>query len=197
MSISMASLRGSAAVAACGFTLVEVMVAALLSGLVLTGVLTASLQLMRSSVRITQYAEMSSQVRSGLEQLGHDLKIATAINWNSASDITLTLPTASGSTTQVTYAWTSATQGLFLVPGADSTVTTGRVFLVRGIPALADGSAGVTFARYDRDGNAATTDLSTKRVQVILNVSRLARTAAATTDTAVSASFILRNKPTS
>jgi prepilin-type N-terminal cleavage/methylation domain-containing protein len=193
----MASRRGSASVAARGFTLVELMVAALLSGLVLTGVLTATLQLMRSGVRITQYAEMSTQVRRGLEQLGHDLKIASAIKWNNASDITLTLPTTSGSTTQVTYAWTSATQSLFSVPGTDSTVTTGRLFLVRGIPALADGSAGVTFARFDRDGNAATTDLATKRVQVILNVVRQTGQTATATDTAVSASFILRNKPVS
>lgn len=197
MPMFMASPRGPASIATRGFTLVELMVAALLSGLVLTGVLTATLQLMRSGVRITQYAEMSTQVRRSLEQLGHDLKIASAIKWNNASDITLTLPTSGGSTTQVTYAWTSATQSLFSVPGADSTVTTGRLFLVRGIPALADGSAGVTFARFDRDGNAATTDLATKRVQVILNVVRQTGQTATATDTAVSASFILRNKPVS
>lgn len=197
MPISMAVPRGPAAGVARGFTLVELMVAALLSGLVLAGVLTATLQLMRSGVRITQYAEMSTQVRRGLEQLGHDLKIASAVKWNSASDITLTLPTVGGATTQVTYAWTSATQSLFSVPGADSSVTTGRVFLVRGIPAYADGSAGVTFARYDRDGGAATTDLATKRIQVVLNVARQAGQTAAARDKAVSASFILRNKPTS
>ncbi|HUL51994.1 MAG TPA: prepilin-type N-terminal cleavage/methylation domain-containing protein [Opitutaceae bacterium] len=183
--------------AARGFTLTELMVAATLSGLVVAGVLTTALQLMRSGVRITQYAEMSTQIRRGLEQLGHDLKIASAVKWNSASDLTLTLPTTGGSTTQVTYAWTSTTQALFQVPGADSTVTAGRVYLVRGIPAGAGGSAGVTFARYDRDGNAATTDLATKRVQVILNVARTTARSAAATDTAVSALFILRNKPTS
>jgi Tfp pilus assembly protein PilW len=177
--------------------MVELMVAAMISGLVLTGVLTATLQMMRSGVRITQYAEMSTQVRRGLEQLGRDLRIASAIQWHNASDITLTLPTTGGSTTQVTYAWTSATQCLFSVPGASSAVTTGRVFLVRGIPALADGSAGASFARYDRDGNAATTDLATKRVQVILNVARQTGETAAATDTAVSAAFILRNKPVS
>jgi prepilin-type N-terminal cleavage/methylation domain-containing protein len=197
MHISMAPPRGSTAGAARGFTFVELMVAATLSGLVLTGVLTTTLQLMRSGVRITQYAEMSTQVRRGLEQLGHDLKIASAIKWNSASDVTLTLPTTGGTTTQMTYAWTSATQALFRVPGANSTVTTGRVFLVRGIPARADGSAGVTFARYDRDGSAATTDLATKRVQVILNAARQTGQTATATDTAVSALFVLRNKPTS
>lgn len=196
MPITMAASRRPVAAAARGFTLVELMVAATLSGLVLTGILTATLQLMRSGVRITQYAEMSTQIRRGLEQLGHDLRIASDIKWNSASDITLTLPVAGGGTTQVTYAWTSATQSLFLVPGTDSSVTTGRDLLVQGIPAFADGSAGVTFARYDRDGNAATTDLATKRVQVFLNVVRQTGETATATDTAVSASFILRNKPT-
>ena len=180
-----------------GFTLVELMVAAFLGAVVLTGVLTTNLQLMRSGVRLTQYAEMSTQIRRGLEPLGVDLKSASAIKWNSASDITLTIPTVSGSTRQVTYAWTSSTQSLFQVPGTDSTVTTGRVYLLNGVPAFSDGTAGVTFTRFDRDGVAATTDLATKRVQVIMNAVRQARTAATSTDTAVSAGFILRNKPVS
>lgn len=182
----------------CGaFSIVELMVAALIGGLVLTGVVTTNLQLLRSGARATQYAEMSSQVRRGLQQLEVDLKCASAITWNSASDITLTLPTSAGSTRQVTYAWTSTTQSFFLVPGASSAATIGRVYLVSGIPALTDGSAGVTFARYDRDGGVATTDLATKRVQVSMNLVRTARTAANSTDTSVSAIFILRNKPTS
>jgi len=180
-----------------GFTLVEVMVVILLSGIVLTGVLTTYLQLMRSGTRLTQYAEMNAQVRRGLTQLGMDLQNASAITWHNASDITLTVPTLAGSTRDVTYAWTSATQSLFLVPGTSSAVTTGRIFLVSGIPAYADGTAGVTFTRFDRDGNAATTDLVTKRVQVILNVVRSAQTAAKATDPAVSAAFLLRNKPVS
>lgn len=180
-----------------GFTLVELMVAALLGGLVLTGVLATNLQLMRSGVRVTQYAEMSSQVRRAFEQLEGDLKSASAIVWNNASDITLTIPTTAAGTRQVTYAWTSATQSFFMVAGASSAVTTGRVFLANGIPTRSDGSAGVTFARYDLAGNAATTDAATKRVQVSMNVVRTARTAATSTDTAVSAIFILRNKPVS
>lgn len=179
-----------------GFTLVELMVAALLGGLVLTGVLATNLQLLRSGVRVTQYAEMSSQVSRGIAQLEGDLKSASDITWNNASDITLTIPTAAGATRQVTYAWTGATQSFFMVPGNSSAVTAGRVFLVSGIPTRADGSAGAIFTRYDLDGNAAATDLATKGVQVSLNVVRTARTAATSTDAAVSAIFILRNKPT-
>ena len=179
------------------FTLVELLVASTLAAFVLAGVLTTHLQLLKSGVRITQYAEMSAQIRRGFEQLEGDVRSATAIKWNSASDVTLTVANLDGTTRQVTYAWTSALQAFFLVPGADSTVTPGRILLVRGVPALADGSAGVTFSRYDRDGVAATTDVATKSVQVTISVVRTARTAANSTDTAVSTIFILRNKPAS
>ena len=178
-----------------GFTLVEFMMAVLLSGIVMTGILTTNLSLMRSGVRVTQYAEMSSQVRRGVETLEGDLKSAITITWNGASDITLTLPAQNGTTSQVTYAWTSATQSFFRVPGASSAVTVGRIYLVNGIPTLADGSAGLIFARYDRDGSAASTDAATKKVQVSMNAVRTARTAATSTDTTVSAIFTLRNKP--
>lgn len=178
-----------------GFTLVELMVAAGLGVFVLAGVLATNLQLARSGARATQYAEMSSQVRRAIQQLEGDLKSAITITWNGASDITLTLPAQNGTTSQVTYAWTAATQSFFRVPGASSAVTTGRLFLVRGIPLRDDGSAGLVFSRYDRDGNVATTDAATKGVQVSLNAVRSQATTARTTDTAVSAIFILRNKP--
>ena len=173
------------------------MVAALLGGFVLLGVLTTNLELMKSGVRMTQYAEMNSQVRRGLEQLGHDLKSASDVTLNSASDLTVTITSTAGVVTQVTYAWTSATQSLFRVSGTDSTVTAGRIFLVQGIPALPGGGAGVTFTRFDRDGAAATTNGATKRIQIIMNVTRTATTAAATSDSAVSATFTLRNQPVS
>lgn len=178
------------------FTLVELLVAVVLGGLVLTGVLTTNVQLMKSGLRVTQYAEMSSQTRRAIEQIESDLKSASGITWNTSSDITLTIPTSAGGTRQVTYAWTSATQAFFMVPGTSSAVTAGRVYLASGIPTRPDGSAGVLFARYDLAGVAATTDLATKRIQVSLNLVRTRTTAAKSTDTTVSASFILRNKPT-
>ena len=168
--------------------------AAAIAGIALLAVLTTNLQLMRSGLRITQYSEMESQARRALEQFGHDLKSATAIKWNGASDITLTIPLSAGGTVQATYAWNAATESFFVVPGADSAVTAGRVTLVSGMPALTNGSASLTFARFDRDGNAATTDLATKRIQVSLVLQRQARTMAAATQSALSATFTMRNK---
>jgi prepilin-type N-terminal cleavage/methylation domain-containing protein len=177
------------------FTLTELMVVAAVSGLLLLGVLSTNLHLWRTGARITHYAEMESQVRRALDQLGRDLKNATAVKWNGASDLTLTLPSLAGTTSQVTYAWTAAAQSFYLVTGADSAGTAGRIVLVPGVPAQAGGAAGLTFARFDRDGNAATTDLGTKMIQVNL-VPRRETTGAAATEI-ISATFTLRNKPTS
>lgn len=171
------------------------MVATALAGIVLLAVLATNLALVRSGVRITQYSEMESQVRSGLDQLGSHLRIASGIRWNGPRDITLTLPTAGGASTQVTYAWASADGTLFLVPGASSTATAGRVTLIRGLVDPATGAPGITFTRFDRNGGPATTDLATKRIQVSLLLGRKARTMAASKET-VSATFTMRNKPT-
>jgi prepilin-type N-terminal cleavage/methylation domain-containing protein len=176
-----------------GFTLVEVLVTAAVGGLVLWGVIATNLHLARSGVRITHYADMDAQVRRAFDQLGHDAKLASDFKWNGPSDVTFTVPTSAGSTSQVTYAWSAATQSFFLVPGASSAATVGRIHLVRGIPAQAGGAPGLAFTRFDRNGSAATTDLATKRIQVTMTPRRSVATAAMTYE-AVTASFTLRNK---
>jgi Tfp pilus assembly protein PilW len=183
-----------AATGARGFTLVEVMVAATLSVLVLAGVLAANLQIVRSGVRLSQYVEMDSQVRRALDLLGRDLKAASNLTWNGESDLTLTIPTGGGATAQVTYAWTAASGTFFRVAGASSAVLNGRLELVRGISPLPGGGAGLAFARFDRDGVATTSDAATKSVQVTMTVTRQAQTVAATSQSAVSATFTLRSK---
>ena len=178
-----------------GFTLVEVLIATTLGVFILAGVLTANLQVIRGGIRVSNYVEMDTQVRRALEFLGRDLKSATAITWNGDSDITLTLPGTGGATTQVTYAWTAASGAFFRVAGASSAVVTGRLELIRGIPAAPDGSAGLAFARFDRDGNAATTDAATKRVQVSMTLRRSGVARAASTHP-IAATFTLRSKRT-
>ncbi|MBM3854783.1 MAG: hypothetical protein FJ399_16795 [Verrucomicrobia bacterium] len=171
------------------------MVATGLSVFILAGVLTANLQIVRGGVRVAQYAEMESQVRRALDQLGYDLRTALDITWNGVSDITLTIPAPGGTTSRVTYAWTSASGTFFRVAGSSSATLTGRLELVRGIAALPGGGPGLTFARYDCNGVAATTNGATKIISVSMTVSRRATTAASTSQDVVSATFALRCKP--
>jgi Tfp pilus assembly protein PilW len=177
-----------------GFTLVEVLVAATIGVFVLAGVLAANLQVVRSGVSLTRYVEMDAQVRRALDFLSRDLRVASGLTWNGASDLTLTLPAGAG-TTRVTYAWTAASGTFFRVAGASSAVLAGRLELVRDIPALPDGSPGLTFARFDRDGAAAATDAATKRIQINLTAGRRTGGPDAAGRHTVSATFILRSKP--
>ncbi len=171
------------------FTLVEILVALGLSGFVLAGVLTATLQLMRSGARVTQYAEMDTQVRRTFEQLGIDLKAASALIYNSASDVTVTVEKSDGTTSQFTYAWDSTTKIFYRVAGDNSAVTSGRISLLSGVSALA-------FSRRDASGATASTDGATKRLGLAITLYRSATGAARTTSTAAT-TFTLRNKPIS
>lgn len=176
-----------------GFTLVELLVAAGIGSFILTGVLAANRVVVRTGLRAANYAEMEAQTRRALDTLGGDLRCATAFTYNNASDITLTIPTTGLATTSVTYAWTSATGSLFRVPGADSSATTGRIYLVRGIPSGSGGAAGLTFTRYDRDGNTTTSNSATKRIVVQFSAQRTGTTLVTTNQNAITATFVMRN----
>lgn len=179
---------------AAGFTIVELMVAAGLSGLILTGVLSANLHMLRSGLRMSNYTEIDSQVHRAFDQFGRDAKQAVDLKWNSSSDITFTIPASDTTMKQVTYAWSSANGTFYRVPGADSSAQTGRAVLVSGIPATIQGAAGFAFSRFDGNGTAATTDGATRLLTVKLSVTRSAGMMAATTETGISATFALRNK---
>jgi type II secretory pathway pseudopilin PulG len=177
------------------FTLVEVLIAAGISVVVLAGVLTANLQVIRGGVRATEYAEMEAQVRRALDMLGRDLREALDIKWNSESDLTLTIPTDDTTVSQVTYAWTAASGAFFRVAGARSDAA-GRLELVRGIRPLPGNAPGAVFTRFDRDGAEALTDDATKSIQITLTTTRTRTGMADMTQAAVSARFLMRNKAT-
>jgi type II secretory pathway component PulJ len=179
---------------------VEVMIGATLSAFVLVGVLAMNREILRSGIRITQYAEMEAQARRGIERFGRDVKNASDVRWASHTSLTLTVPTRALAGTpnpgsaQVTYGWHAETGTFFVVPGADASATNERVELVRGAPALANGDPGLTFVRFDRDGGPATTDLATKAVQVTMVLSRRTGPGAPAAGNVVSATFTMRNK---
>lgn len=180
-----------------GFTLVEVMVAAGLSTLVLAGVLSAFLFIGRTGFSASGYSEMEAQVRRGFDTFANDARMASDIRWNGSQSVTLTLPTVTNATRQVTYAYDPAAAGptaqcFYRQAGAADSAAPRRI-LVRGV------AADFSFARYKlaQDGvtdNAAANDLETKLVQINLRVARAGMTVGATTQSARSARYLLRNK---
>jgi Tfp pilus assembly protein PilW len=176
------------------------MIAAALSTFVLAGVLSAFLMIGRTGYNASSYSELERETRKGLEAFAQDARQASDVHWNSSQSITLTLPTATNATTQVTYAYDSTTGSptyscFYRLPGA-ATSTEARQVLVHNV------AADFAFQRYKLEqtgvsSNTAANDLETKKVQLTFRSSRTGVTTVAANQASISASYILRNKKVS
>jgi type II secretory pathway pseudopilin PulG len=184
---SLTHKRGLSPRRAAGFTLVELMVAAGLSAVVLAAVLSTFLFLGRSGANIQNYSDMESQARKGLELFAEDVRQASAITWTSAEQITLTVNAAAVvyvySSANGTFSRVDASSNRVIVSGIAAGTFKFRAFNVAGAELPLTNAAQLT---------AATS--STKQLQISLEASRKSRTVAAATNTVLSARFILRNK---
>lgn len=192
------------------FTLVEVLIATFLSAIAILGVMTTYVLLIRNGLNLQAYAEMETQVRRAFDQFGLDARMASGLSTGTNS-VTLTVPNNYTSTNnEVTYGYDTTNQVFYLVPGDG--VSSGQTYVAPGSGAaptgqrILIGQAGTsttstkvtsfTFTRYTAANPPATTtdDSSTKHVQISLNVRRSAAAGNTANESAVSASFTLRNK---
>ena len=181
---------------AAGFSLVELTVAAGISGFVLAGILTAFVMLGRSGYSAANYSTMETEARRALETFSQEARMASNIKWNGSSSITLTVVNSSG-TYDVTYVYDATTTGdtpqcFYRLLGA-STSTSPKLILVRGISDFA-------FRRYKVVNGvdySAISDLETKQIQITLRAIRTGATTVAATNAVLSARVVLRNKKVS
>lgn len=181
-----------------GFTLVEVLMAASLATMILAGVLSAAMMMMRSGVRASNYSTMESESRRAFEQLGIDARMANlfASNFtgNVITSITMTVPSQDLQTQgQVTYGYDTSNASnmrFFMVPGNSASATAGRLNLVNNVTSL-------TFNRYNAAGTAippsTTSDAGIRHIQVSISISRAASGVAAATQVIRSTAFTIRN----
>lgn len=176
-----------------GLTLVEVMIAAGIGSFVMTGVLSVVLMMGRSGVAASNYADMEAQSRRAVDEFAQDVRMASDLTWNGGTSVTLTVPdnyTSSGN--KVTYGYDSSASGAtarcFYRVAAAGPVTAGRFVLARNVTAL-------TFQRFTRTNTAAADDFSAKRLQLTMNLRTTARTTVDQNTLVISASYVLRNKP--
>jgi type II secretory pathway pseudopilin PulG len=187
----------SVAAAREGFTLAEVIIATTLSALVLAGVLSAFLMVGRTGFAAGNYSEIDAQVRRALETVGADAREALDLRWHSPQSVTLYLPSTGAGRRAVTYGYdsvpTSADFRSFFRLEGDETSSAPRLILARDV---APDLAFQRFKLVNASGtdNSAHNDLETKQLQLTLRVARRHPTTVATTQTATSARYILRNK---
>src|SRR6478609_9861220 len=184
-----------------GFTLVEVLMAASLAAMVLAGVLSATLLIIRSGVRASNYSTMEAESRRAFEQLGIDARMANLYTSNFDSggsgvitSITLSVPSQDLLTqSPVTYGYDTSVatnKKLYMVPGRNPAATAGRLNLVSNVASL-------TFLRYDTNGTlipaSTASDAGVKHIQVSMSISRSASGVAAATQIIRSTAFTIRN----
>lgn len=180
------------------FTLVEVLIAASLGSIILAGVLSTFLMLVRSGIRVGNYSRMETETRRAFEQLGIDARMANNFVSNYTGGVitsfTLTIPSNDLSTQrQVTYGYDTSDSNnkkFYYVPGSSPTTTTGRQVLVSKV-------TGLTFLRYDTSDvlipAATTSDAGAKHIQVSISVSRADVGVSAATQVIRSSAFTMRN----
>lgn len=171
-----------------GFTLVEVMVGSTIGSFILVGVLSAYLMLGRSGTLAYHYNGMSNDARRALDEFAQDVRMASAITWNASDSVTLTVPDRySANSNQVTYSFSSVSGTFFRRPGDASSAASATV--------LARNVTSTLFRRFDRLDAVASNDAATKRLELAIRMRIGGIGGGAATQNALSASFILRNKP--
>lgn len=177
-----------------GFTLVEIIIAASLSALVLAGVLTSFVMFVRSSIRIANYDKMEANATRALESLARDLRMAQAIATDAPTgiaanrniqQISLTVPNANGvGTTTVVYQFT----GSKTLTRKEGTATARTL-----IEDISAGSA--RFYAYNLNQSLAANDYETNQIKISLTTSPDTKgNYATTTKRVISARFVLRNR---
>jgi Tfp pilus assembly protein PilW len=176
-----------------GLTLVEVMIAGGIGSFVMTGVLSVVLMMGRSGMSAANYADMEAQSRRAVDEFAQDVRMSSNLEWNDALSITLTVPdnyTTSGN--KVTYGFDKSATGptassFYRMPGT-ITSTSPKAVLARNVTSL-------TFQRFTRTNTPAADDFSAKRLQLTMNLRTTAQTTVDQNTLVISASYVLRNKP--
>lgn len=182
-----------------GFTLVELIIAATLGTMVLAGVLSCFLLLVRSGVRVSNYSTMETQTRRAFEQLGIDARMANGFlsdrTSGTISSFTLSIPDINlMSYRTVTYGYEndptdSTKKQFFYVPGSSASATAGKIVLISKISAVA-------FARYTKDDipiGVSSDDTTVKHIQVQVSIKRTGVGVADSTQVIRSSAFTIRN----
>lgn len=177
-----------------GFSLVELVVATGMSGVLMTGILSSFVLLGQNSYNAANYSIMEAESRRALETFTEEARMAADVTWVDEHTVTLSVLDVSGSTL-VTYAYDpsttgSPTAGTFYRKLGSAGASGPTRILVRDVTEFA-------FRRYkviNGSDFSATNDLETKQLQITLRTVRSGVTTVNATNAVLSARVVLRNK---
>lgn len=166
-----------------GFSLVEVLIATSLGGLVLAVSVSSLLFLAKTSQGLGNYQEMNMASRFTLEDFGSDSRMSVDVNSASASSVSLQVYDTSGSTSTVVYTFDSNA-------GTFSRTADGRTdIILRDVKSL-------SLVYYNLHGDVTTTKLEIKEIQLQAEMQRKVLSVKNTNEI-ISARFMMRNRAVS
>ncbi|MFA5262553.1 MAG: prepilin-type N-terminal cleavage/methylation domain-containing protein [Opitutaceae bacterium] len=175
-----------------GMSLVELMIAVTISGIVTVAVLSSYLFIVRSTLAVGNYQSMDAQMRGALDLLSADVRTATALS-TTATSITLSnaSPDYAAYGGCVTYAFDNSATGstsncFYRMPGNPSD-SNPKLILARNVSAL-------DISRITALGTESASDANTKKLRVTLTLSSTVQGSSTNTESTISALFILRNR---
>lgn len=164
-----------------GFTLVEVMVTTVLSGMLMAGAMASILTLSQGSNSLVNYVDMNNQSRHALELFGRDIRGATAVRSMSAHRVVVDTSGPNKTTLRVTYEYVPAAGALYRREGNG----TPRIIL--------NNIEQFEIRYYNLRQGVAGVPLEVKHIQ-IESLMRQSSLRADNTNHIISAQYMLRNK---
>lgn len=175
--------RAKAKAARAGFSMVEMLVATTITGIVLTGVLTTFVFFSKTGVRMANYTDMETGARETLSRFSQDVREADTCTWLSATSLRLTV---SGAT--VTYAYNSGAKTFTRTAGSSTEV------LITNITSFQFTAYNIAMTTLNVSADLTAAGTATKMVQVDMDLARSATASGSSTSQVLSARYVLRNK---
>ena len=142
------------------YTLIEVMISTGVIAMIIGGVMTEYVSLLKGYEMVNIYRDLHSQARYGIDVFTRDMRAASAISSGTSNTITFAVPLASGTQT-VSYALTSnKLMRTTLLAGVTNTTT------------VAENVESVEFDYYLRDNTATTNATMAFNVQAWVTCSK-------------------------
>jgi prepilin-type N-terminal cleavage/methylation domain-containing protein len=197
-----------------GFTLIEVMVAAGITSLLLAGVVTTFLLLGRTGANIGNYSEAEAKARQALEQFSREAHMAYSISGNTTTSVTLGMPdttatdripanTTANGAYLVTYNFDTTNKLLTravnggtpetLVSGVEQLGSIPYINYYKLVNASTVPAPGEGYGTVVTDNKADLVD-EVRQIEFSFSIKRASVTVASATNKVISARFILRNR---
>lgn len=166
-----------------GFTLVEVLLAMTITGMILAASTGSLVFLAKSTKGIGNYQEMNMDSRFALEDFGSDARMTMEVITAGASILSLDVYNSTGGVSRIIYRFDQDAAALLRTVGGATEVVLEDV-------------VSLNFIYYDLHGNPTTNVLSVKEVQIRTEMQRSVLRVTNTNEI-ISARFMMRNRSVS